>query len=137
MKYLLVMCMSVMVIWGSALCAEAKSKTFTSSVWAGVPAIGHCYVKQDYNINYTLAKGESGKKYRKISSAKTVNGSYMSGLSIGTWSGTSSKVTVPTKNSFVVIVESSGTITYGVKFLNYTTGIQTFKDTIKHWDVKD
>lgn len=97
----------------------------TASVWAGVPAVGHCYINTPYTITYSVTS--SG--YNNINSC-SLGSSYMTGLSMATFAftrNTWSKIGYSTAR-----ITAYGTLTYGIPGtpLYYTTGEQGFQADI-------
>lgn len=101
------------------------STTGTASVWAGIPAVGHCYIYTPYTITYSV--NQYG--YNDISSC-SLRPSYMSGISAATFAftrNTWSKIGYSTAR-----ITAYGTLSYGIPGtpLYYTTGEQAFEADI-------
>ncbi len=79
--------------------------SYVASVWCGIPALGWCYVKQDFKATVT-----SGK----IGTVSMQGSSRLTGVSIASWSHNRSWATKTNSNTRVEI-RSKGTLTYGIK----------------------
>lgn len=98
---------------------------YVAKVWAGVPAIGHGYINQDFN-----AKKSGGK----FTSVKLLGSSYKSGVMLGTWSHNRSWVTIPNSKT-VAEIRMKGVLDYVFKGSPVSLPA-TFLKTVKPSDIK-
>lgn len=101
------------------------SHSGTASVWAGIPAIGHCYINTPYTVEYTTNSNGS----KNISSC-WLGGTYMTGVALATWAF--SYNTWSRLGTTQVRIVAYGTLSYGIPNtpLYYTTGLQGFQSDI-------
>lgn len=101
------------------------TKSGTASVWAGIPALGHCYINTPYTISYYL----NPHNHNEVTDC-TLESSYMSGVAIASFSFR--KNTWSKYGSSVVNITAYGTLTYGIPDtpLSYTTMEQAFLTSV-------
>lgn len=100
-----------------AIMTPFGTKSYTSAVFAGVPAVGVCWIHQDFEATVT-----SGK----ITSKKLQGISYQTGVCVFAWSHNRSwfeqpsntKLNVYSKGTFSAIVKGTG-VSFAATFLAY------------------